>query len=273
MLRADLDAPRKQRHTLKRIFDRLVAEYEMEGVSYSTVGDYVRWRRPEIRVEEGRGAGAGVHPAGAPAGRGGRGRLRRRVDHAGGRAHEVLPVHVPPVVFREVGAPASPCPAARRRSSRAMRTRSACWAASRAARSAMTTCARRSRGCWASAGPGWRPTGGRRSAPISGWTRSTAMPGIEGAHEKGGVEGEVGRFRRNRLVPVPEVGSLAELNAMIDAWDADDDGRRISVPRPHGRARTSPPSAAAEAAAGVSRSRPAGCSPRGWTGIPRSRCG
>ena len=55
MLRADLDAPRKQQHTLKRIFDRLVAEYEMEGVSYSTVGDYVRWRRPEVRVEEGRG--------------------------------------------------------------------------------------------------------------------------------------------------------------------------------------------------------------------------
>jgi transposase len=27
------------------------------------------------------------------------------------------------------------------------------------------------------------------------------IPGIEGAHEKGGVEGEVGRFRRNRLVP------------------------------------------------------------------------
>jgi hypothetical protein len=53
------------------------------------------------------------------------------------------------------------------------------------------------------------------------------MPGIEGAHEKGGVEGEVGRFRRNRLVPVPEVASLAELNAMIDVWDAADDGRRI----------------------------------------------
>jgi hypothetical protein len=26
---------------------------------------------------------------------------------------------------------------------------------------------------------------------------------------KGGVEGEVGRFRRNHLVPVPEVASLA----------------------------------------------------------------
>jgi hypothetical protein len=59
------------------------------------------------------------------------------------------------------------------------------------------------------------------------------MPGIQGAHEKGCVEGEVGRFRRNRLVPVPEVSSLAELNAMIDAWDADDEGRRIGL-----RART-----------------------------------
>ena len=29
-------------------------------------------------------------------------------------------------------------------------------------------------------------------------------PGLEGAHEKGGVEGEVGRYRRNHLVPVPQ---------------------------------------------------------------------
>ena len=55
MLRADLDAPRKQVHTVKRVFGRLVAEHEMEGVSYATVADYVRWRRPAIRVEEGRG--------------------------------------------------------------------------------------------------------------------------------------------------------------------------------------------------------------------------
>jgi transposase len=34
-------------------------------------------------------------------------------------------------------------------------------------------------------------------------------PGLEGAHEKGGVEGEVGRFRRRHLVPVPDVDSLA----------------------------------------------------------------
>lgn len=53
------------------------------------------------------------------------------------------------------------------------------------------------------------------------------QPGTQGAHEKGGVEGEVGRFRRNHLVPVPEVGSLAELNAWIDLWDTEDDQRRI----------------------------------------------
>jgi hypothetical protein len=53
------------------------------------------------------------------------------------------------------------------------------------------------------------------------------IPGIDGAHEKGGVEGEVGRFRRNHLVPVPEVDSLAVLNARIDIADAGDDSRRI----------------------------------------------
>jgi hypothetical protein len=28
-------------------------------------------------------------------------------------------------------------------------------------------------------------------------------PGIEGAHEKGGVEGQIGYYRRNHFVPVP----------------------------------------------------------------------
>ena len=41
--------------------------------------------------------------------------------------------------------------------------------------------------------------------------------GKEGAHEKGGVEGEVGRFRRNHLVPVPNLADLAELNARLVA--------------------------------------------------------
>jgi transposase len=55
------------------------------------------------------------------------------------------------------------------------------------------------------------------------------QPGPEGAHEKGGVEGEVGRFRRRHLTPLPAVASLAELNALLAAADADDDARRIAA--------------------------------------------
>ncbi len=53
------------------------------------------------------------------------------------------------------------------------------------------------------------------------------QPGPEGAHEKGGAEGEVGRFRRRHLVPVPRVSSLAELNELVAAGDVADDRRRI----------------------------------------------
>ena len=53
-------------------------------------------------------------------------------------------------------------------------------------------------------------------------------PGAGGAHEKGGVEGEVGRFRRRHLVPVPRVESLAELNAQLEAADRTDDARHIA---------------------------------------------
>ena len=62
-------------------------------------------------------------------------------------------------------------------------------------------------------------------------------PGREGAHEKGGVEGEVGRFRRRHLVPVPSVGSLAELNAMLGRAALVDLGRTIAGrPEPVGTA-------------------------------------
>jgi hypothetical protein len=54
------------------------------------------------------------------------------------------------------------------------------------------------------------------------------IPGPEGAHEKGGVEGEIGRFRRRHLVPVPSAGSLAELNQRIAAAGIIDDGRVIT---------------------------------------------
>jgi hypothetical protein len=60
-----------------------------------------------------------------------------------------------------------------------------------------------------------------------GYDSFYCLPGIEGAHEKGGVEGEVGRFRRRHLVPIPRVASLAELNEMIAAGDVVDDDRHI----------------------------------------------
>jgi hypothetical protein len=53
------------------------------------------------------------------------------------------------------------------------------------------------------------------------------LPGREGAHEKGGVEGDGGRFRRTHLVPVPEVETLAELNARLAAADVAEDARHI----------------------------------------------
>lgn len=53
-------------------------------------------------------------------------------------------------------------------------------------------------------------------------------PGKQGAHEKGGVEGEIGRFRRRHLVPVPKVASLAELNELIAVADGADDARVIT---------------------------------------------
>ena len=47
------------------------------------------------------------------------------------------------------------------------------------------------------------------------------------------MEGEIGRFRRRHLTPIPHVGSLEALNAALAAADARDDARRIA-----GRAET-----------------------------------
>lgn len=62
-----------------------------------------------------------------------------------------------------------------------------------------------------------------------GFTSWFCEPGLAGAHEKGGVEGEIGRFRRNHMVPVPEFDTLDELNAFIfERGIAEDTTRRIA---------------------------------------------
>jgi len=77
----------QQRHTAKWIFERLWVERDAQ-VSHSYVARYVGRRRGEIAVEAaareaGRaGVMAGFVPQ-QPAGRGGRGRLRRSVGSSG----------------------------------------------------------------------------------------------------------------------------------------------------------------------------------------------
>ena len=48
------------------------------------------------------------------------------------------------------------------------------------------------------------------------------------ALEKGGVENEVGTFRRNHWVPVPKAGDLSDLNAQLLAGCRQDEGRLIA---------------------------------------------
>ena len=94
--------------------------------------------------------------------------------------------------------------------------------------------ARRSSRCSRAAG-GSRPTASSRCARTTCSTSQFTTPGIEGAHEKGGVEGEVGRFRRNHLVPVPQVGSIsraqraAARRAASRTWAGGSSGAPVTV--------------------------------------------
>ena len=53
MLRSDLDGPKKQRHTARRILAWLADEQGGVGLSYSTVCDHVRRPRRKILAEAG----------------------------------------------------------------------------------------------------------------------------------------------------------------------------------------------------------------------------
>ncbi|MEV4418078.1 IS21 family transposase [Catellatospora sp. NPDC049609] len=226
MLRDDLDAPRKQRHTVKRIFDRLVAEHEMEGISYATVVDYIAERRPQVRVEAGRGPAQvfirQTHQPGAEAEVDFgdvwvnlAGKMTNcylftlRLSYSGKAVHRVfascgleafLEGHVH--AFNVLGG----VPTVKIRYDNL--------------RSAVSRVLGFSR---------LRAENDRWIAFRShyGIDAFYCQPGEEGAHEKGGVEGEIGRFRRNHLVPVPQVSSLVQLSAMVDRWDLEDDNRRI----------------------------------------------
>ena len=225
-LRSDLDAPRKQRHTVTRIHARLVAEHEAAGVSYSAVRDYVARRRAEIAEEEGRGPARVFIPRHHPPGQHAEvdfgelwvrlaGVMTKcylfvlRMSYSGKAVHRVFAtcgqeafleghVHAFAVLG---GVPAGQV--------RYDNLTAAVWRVLL-------------RGRAREENPRW--TAFRSHYRLEAFY---CLPGIEGAHEKGGVEGEVGYFRRNYLVPVPEVASLAELNAAIATAEQAEDGRRI----------------------------------------------
>ena len=227
MLTADLDAPRKQRHTAQRIFDRLVDEHQAV-ISYSTVRQYVKARRAEIAIEAGR-APVEVfvpqeHAPGAEAEvdfgdvwvdlAGVRTRcymFAYRLSHSGKAVHRVyltcgqeafLEGHIE--AFNVLGGVPT----------KHIRYDNLTAAVTKVIYGA-----------------------GRQRVENERWVLFKSHygldafycePGLKGAHEKGGVEGEVGRFRRNFLTPVRAVNSLVDLNDQIRNWDEAEDRRRIS---------------------------------------------
>lgn len=227
MLRADTTAPRKQRHTARRILHRLIEEHAATELSYSTVRDYVRVRRAEIDVEAGRRVEVFVpqeHPPGAEAEvdfgevwivlAGVKTKCHMFVfwlSHSGKAIHRIYPTQAQEAfleghieAFTAIGGVPT-------RHIRYDNLTSAVAAVLHG-----TTDRRR--------------TENQRWVLFRshyGFDAFYCQPGIAGAHEKGGVEGEVGRFRRNRLTPMPVVDSLDELNDRIRGWEAEDDGRRI----------------------------------------------
>ncbi|MEP6816642.1 MAG: IS21 family transposase [Marmoricola sp.] len=225
MLIVDLTAPRKQRHTARRVLARLVQEHQMTDLTYSAVRDYVAKRRLEILAAAGKAVEEAYVPqTHEPAAEAEVDFADLWIDLAGVRTKCFLftlrlscsgkSVHRAystqgQEAFLEGhqqafdvlgGTPLDKIRYDNLKSavSRVLfgrnRTESARWVAFRS---------------------------------HHGFDAFYCNPGVEGAHEKGGVEGEGGRFRRNHLVPVPVVATMAELNDLLVGYDLDDDHRRI----------------------------------------------
>jgi transposase len=218
-LEADREAPRKQRHTAKRIHERLVDEHGAE-VAQTTVRDYVRarkrlmgWPVGEVHVPQVHAPGAGAEVDWGQA----------QVELGG----VAVTVHL--FVMRASFSGAAFCQASLVETQQAFLELHAeafewfggVFAAVRFdnLKSAVKQVLKGRR----------RVESDRFIAMRSHYlfVSQFTTPGIEGAHEKGGVEGEVGRFRRNHLVPVPSFSDLGELNAWLLSCCERDLRRRI----------------------------------------------
>jgi transposase len=220
---ADRDAPRKQRHTARRIWERLVAEHDAQ-VAESTVREYVRGARPRLGLAEAEVMVPQVHPLGAEAEvdwgdvsfvLGGvstvgslfvmrlsaSAKTFRRVYLSEGQ-EVFLDAHVRAFEFFG-GVPER------------VRYDNLKTAVVKVLRGRD------------------RAENDRFVALRShyGFDSFFCRPGIDGAHEKGGVEGEIGRWRRKAFVPVPDVATVAELNDRLDAISDVDDRRHVASRR------------------------------------------
>ena len=218
-LLSDREAPRKQRHTAKRIWQRLLEEQGAD-VAETTVREYVRRRRRELGEAVDEVFVPQVHEPGQEA----------EVDW--GEAEVVIAgqrVKVGLFLMRACYSGAAFVMAFERQSQQAFleahveafRFFGGVFVLVRYdnLRSAVKQVLRGRR----------RAEADRFIALRSHYLYESAFTrrGKEGAHEKGGVEGEVGRFRRRHLVPVPKVASLAELNALLEDACFRELGRRI----------------------------------------------
>jgi transposase len=217
---ADREAPRKQRHTSKRIHQRLVDEHGAD-VAEVTVRQYVRarkrqlgWPVADVFVPQHHEPGAGAEVDWGEA----------EVDRAGER----FTVHL--FVMRASFSGATFCQASPVETQQAfleLHVQAFEWFGGVFAavrydnlRSAVKQVLKGRR----------RVESDRFVALRSHYLFESQFttPGLEGAHEKGGVEGEVGRLRRNHLVPVPSLANLAELNALLLAGCEADLAREIT---------------------------------------------
>ncbi len=225
MLIVDLTAPRKQRHTARRVLARLVQEHQMTDLTYSAVRDYVAKRRLEILAA----AGKAVEEAYVP------------------QTHE--PAAEAEVDFADLWIDLA-----------GVRTKCFLF-------TLRLSCSGKSvHRAYSTQGQEAFLEGHQQAFDVLGGTpldkirydnlnsavkqvlfgRSRAendrwvafrshygfdafycLAGHEGSHEKGGVEGEGGRFRRSHCVPMPVVDSIEELNRLLEGWDDADDRRRV----------------------------------------------
>ena len=218
VLDADRHAPRKQRHTARRIYRRILKEYPDAGVAESTVRNHVRERKRRMGLELretfvpqsygwGQEAQVDWYEAWADLGD-----ERTKVQvfvmrsmASGAAFHRAYP-HATQQALLEAHELAFDYFGGVFRLLRYDNLASAVRKILRGHRREETV---------------------RFVAFRSHWRFAAEFCTPGEGHEKGGVEGEGGYFRRNHLVPVPSVADLDALNALLLAGCREDEARLL----------------------------------------------